>query len=292
MQTDSTLEPSKFNQRANSQCAFTIDVEDWYQSSVDFNAPISGRVVENVKRCLDVLDECGVKATFFIQGLVAKQFPKLVEHLHVAGHEIQSHGHTHRPLFGMSRHMLEIELELARKSVEDAGGIGVTAFRAPDFSIVKENLWALEVLAEAGFTVDSSIFPMRMRRYGIADQPMDPHRIQLANGASILEAPVAVVPVGKMRVPVAGGGYFRLLPCMILEKAFREILQASRPVIVYCHPYEFNPIELKSYRGTVSRHFLFTQSLGRVSFVERIRLLMKAFAFGRLDEALANWNRP
>ena len=151
--------------------AFTVDVEDWYQSCVDFDAPITERVVRNVDRVLAVLDEHGVKGTFFVQGKVAEAFPKLVSSLVDLGHEVQSHGYSHRPLDKMSRAELHDELERGKRTVEDAAGTPVTAFRAQDFSILEGNLGALETVAEVGFAVDSSIFPMRSRHYGIRDWP-------------------------------------------------------------------------------------------------------------------------
>ena len=166
--------------------AFTVDVEDWYQSCVDYDAPITERVVRNTEALLEVLEDCGgVKGTFFVQGRVAETYPQLVESLVANGHEVQSHGHSHRPLDAMNRATLRDELERARITVEDAAGRPVTAFRAQDFSIGADNLWALDVLAECGFEVDSSIFPMRARRYGIAGWELAPHRISLECGAEV-----------------------------------------------------------------------------------------------------------
>jgi len=125
---------------ARPTCAFTIDVEDWFQSSMDFDAPISERVVRNVERVCEMLDDVGVKGTFFVQGKVAEAFPRMLQDLVRQGHEIQSHGYSHRPLYGMDRKALRTELELAVKTVEDACGVRVTAFRAPDFSILPSNL--------------------------------------------------------------------------------------------------------------------------------------------------------
>lgn len=267
-------------------CALTVDVEDWYQSSVDFSAPITDRVLHNMDRLRTILDEYGVKATFFVQGMVAETFPKLAQELVADGHEVQSHGYSHRPLFAMDRAALRTELELARKSLEDACGVCATAFRAPDFSIMQENLWALEVLAEMGFDLDSSIFPMKLKRYGVPGWELAPHRITFPSGASILEAPVAVLTAGGLRIPVAGGGYFRLLPRWILERALRSVLADDRPAIVYCHPYEFHPQELASYRGRVHPATLFTQGLGRASFVKRMKGLFSRFRFGRLSDVL------
>jgi polysaccharide deacetylase family protein (PEP-CTERM system associated) len=268
--------------------AFTVDVEDWYQSCVDYDAPITERVVRNVERLLAVLDETRVKATFFVQGRVAETFPKLVRDLVDEGHEVQSHGYSHRPLFRMNRVELLDELKRSRATVEDAAGVPVTAFRAQDFSIGAENLWALETLAELGFSVDSSIFPLRTPRYGISGWPLGPHEVELPGGGRLLEVPVAVWAPGRWRIPVGGGGYFRVAPARLLARALGSIAR-TRPAIVYCHPYEFNPSELTEYRGTASSRLLLLQGLGRGSFVGRVRHLLRTLPFGRFDDVLASW---
>jgi len=270
-------------------CAFTVDVEDWYQSCIDFDAPITEKVVKNTERILAILDRRNVKGTFFVQGRVAETFPKLLQQLVAEGHEIQSHGYSHRPVNKMNRKELTVELELARKTVEDACGVQVTAFRAPDFTIDRENIWALEVLVETGFKVDSSIFPMRTHRYGISGYPMVPHRIEFPGGADIMEVPVAIWSSGKIRIPVAGGGYFRLFPGFVLEKFFTAMMN-RQPVIVYCHPYEFNPHDLDEYyRMNVSKRFLITQGLGRSFYGKKIDGLFQRLPFGRFDQVLETW---
>jgi polysaccharide deacetylase family protein (PEP-CTERM system associated) len=272
---------------AGPRHAFTVDVEDWYQSCLDYDAPITERVVRNVDRLLEVLDGCGIKGTFFVQGRVAETFPGLVATLVDQGHEVQSHGYSHRPLYSMDRAELREELERAKQTVEDAAGTAVTAFRAQDFSVLARNLWAFEVLAEVGFEVDSSIFPMKSRHYGIAGWPLEPHYLASA-GARVLEVPVAVWPAGRVRVPVAGGGYFRVLPRRVIERGLRAIAAEGRPAIVYCHPYEFNPDELAEYKQ-VQWRLRTSQQLGRGSFTERVRALLPQFAFGRLDAVLETW---
>lgn len=271
------------------QAAFTVDVEDWYQSCVDFDAPITERVVANVTRILELLDECKVKGTFFVQGRVAETFPRLVEEMVRDGHEVQCHGYSHRPLNAMNRQQLRAELERSKQTVEDAAGVRVSAFRAQDFSILAENLWALETLVEVGFSIDSSIFPMRTPRYGIADWELGPHRIQLSDERSILEVPVAVWQLRRWRIPVAGGGYFRVLPPALLRRALRGIAEENRPPVVYCHPYEFNPRELDDYRRSVPTRLRLSQGLGRGSFVQRVRTLLRSVSFGRFDDVLASW---
>ena len=274
---------------ANRLSAFTVDVEDWYQSCVDLDAPITERVVRNVDRILEVLDAAGVKGTFFVQGRVAETFPRMVATLAAEGHEIQSHGYSHRALYAMDRDELRQELEYAKKSVEDAAGIRVTAFRAPDFSILSGNLWALDVLAEAGFEVDSSLFPAQTSRYGIAGWELGPHRLGLPGGGELLEVPVAIWELAGRRVPVGGGGYCRLLPRAVLERGIAGIQERDRPVILYFHPYEFSPRELDDYRGAVPLSRRLSQSLGRKALVERLTRLLQAFPFGRFDETLRSW---
>jgi polysaccharide deacetylase family protein (PEP-CTERM system associated) len=271
------------------RCAFTVDVEDWYQSTVDFDAPISDRVIRNMDRVRAILDEFGIKGTFFVQGRVAETFPRLIRELAEEGHEIQSHGHSHRPLFAMDRAALRAELELAIKTVEDACGVRVTAFRAPDFSIVRENLWALEMLADFGFEVDSSIFPLKTSRYGVAGWELSPHQVIFPGGGGILEVPVAIATYGPWKLPVAGGGYFRVLPTFVLEHAVRKMLSEARPVILYCHPYEWTPGEMDELRGRVKPSLAFTQSLGRTAFIRRMRRLFQAVPFGRFDQVIAGW---
>ena len=268
--------------------AFTVDVEDWYQSCVDYDAPISERVVRNIDRLVEVLDERGVKGTFFVQGMVAEAFPALVAALAADGHEVQAHGYSHRPLHRMTPVQLREELERAKKTVEDAAGTLVTAFRAQDFSILEGNLWALETVAEVGFEVDSSIFPMRSRHYGISDWPLEPHFICLEGGARILEVPVAIWSPGPIRVPVSGGGYLRLLPRSLIERGLRAVASEGRPVVFYCHPYEFSHDELHDYRDVPART-RFSQGVGRKSFSSRVGRLLEAFAFGRFSDVLVGW---
>jgi len=271
--------------------AFTVDVEDWYQSCVDYDAPISERVVRNTERLVEVLDDHAVKGTFFVQGMVAEAFPELVSSLVADGHEVQAHGYSHRPLHGMTPAELRDELERAKKTVEDAAGTRVTVFRAQDFSILERNLWALDTLAEVGFEVDSSIFPMRSRHYGISGWPLDPHYICLDGGARLLEVPVAIWPLGPLSVPVSGGGYVRLLPRGLIERGLRAVASEGRPAVFYCHPYEFSTDELREYPEVPAR-LRFTQGVGRRSFPSRVRRLLDAFAFGRFSDVLAGWGLP
>ena len=248
--------------------AFTVDVEDWYQSCLDYDAPITERVVRNVDRILGVLDECGVKGTFFVQGKVAETLPgpRRLPRRRRATRCSRTATATGR-CYAMNRGELRDELERAKKTVEDAAGTAVTAFRAQDFSILAGNLWALETLADVGFEIDSSIFPMRSRHYGIR---------RLAARAALRRRRTAVGASSRCRwrsgrsagsaFPVAGGGYFRLLPRRVIEPGLRSIGR-ERPAGDRLLPSVRVQRRTSSpSTGDVPRRLRASQGLGRGSF--------------------------
>jgi polysaccharide deacetylase family protein (PEP-CTERM system associated) len=269
--------------------ALTIDLEDWYQSSVDRSASITARVVHNTCLLLKFLDEMDVKATFFAQGKVAERFPELIRNIHNLGHEVQSHGYSHIPVHHLSVAAFRDDVSRSSDILASITGQKVTAYRAPDFSINEQNSWALDVLAECGIQVDSSIFPMKTWRYGVSGTPLQPYELTTPNGSSLLEVPVAVGAFRKRRIPIAGGGYLRLLPYLIIRHVMRAIETEVRPAVVYCHPYEFAANEIDEYAGEVDPLFAIYQKLGRRRVVRRLKLLLQDFHFGRLDQCIEKW---
>jgi polysaccharide deacetylase family protein (PEP-CTERM system associated) len=274
------------------QGALTIDVEDWYQSYTGDARPISARVVVNTERVMDLLDEHGVKATFFVLGEVVRRFPKLVQAIHGRGHEVQSHGEHHVSIERSSRHDLVESLKRARAMTEDVCGARVSVYRAPYFSICERNLWALEAVFEAGFVADSSVFPVRTRRYGMQRWPLAPGYVQLPSGERLLELPVTAGVWRGLRLPVGGGGYWRLLPLGVLCRALDTVRRENRPLILYFHAYEFALEELASFRGHVHPLRLWQQGAGRAALGRRLRALLKRISFGRLDRAAEAYGVP
>src|SRR5919108_3782087 len=141
--------------------ALTVDVEDWPQSTLDWSLPITERAVRNTHRLLGVLREWNVKGTFFVLGLLAEKFPRLVQEIAAEGHEIASHGYSQKPVFAIGADAFEDELIRSVGLLEDITGERVRGYRAPDFSITERSLWALDILAAHGLEYDSSIFPMK-----------------------------------------------------------------------------------------------------------------------------------
>lgn len=264
----------------------SVDVEDWYQSCIDYSAGISDRCRESTSICLGLLDRAEVKGTFFVQGLVAEQMPDIVRSIDAAGHDVQTHGHSHKPVNRLGPEGFREDLKRAKGLIEDITGKPVTGFRAPDFTIDSESMWAFDVMAELGFTFDSSVFPMRTRRYGVSGFEPGYSKLDCKGGRSVEELPVAVVEASGVRLPVGGGGYFRLLPTSALKWALGRTSSEGRPFVIYCHPYDFNPREWDNMPGGFSYFYRLHQSIGRGGFSGKLETLLGLGRFGTMVEAL------
>jgi len=254
----------------------TVDVEDWPQSTLSHDLPVTGRVAVNTRRLLDLLDGCGVRATFFVLGLVAEAHPDLVAEIGRRGHEIASHGHAHREIFLGSRSDFTADVTRSKARLEELTGRPVLGYRAPDFSVMRPTLWALDALAEAGYRYDSSVFPVANRRYGIADWPPEPLLVELPGGGGIVELPLGVYRGLGRNWPCGGGGYMRLLPGAIFRGLARRSLRRA-PFVFYCHPYELDPGEFAGLERDVPPLMRLHQGLGRGRMAERLRAFFTAF---------------
>lgn len=276
--------------RAVPRHAFTVDVEDYYQVEA-FSAHVprsawpdyESRVVPNTRRILRLLGESGVRGTFYVLGCVARQHPELVREIQRDGHEIGCHGYSHQSLYRMTPDEFREDLLLATEVLSDLVGERMTTFRAPNFSIRRDTLWGLEILADAGYVIDSSIFPVRHDRYGIPNSPREPHRRPAGRG-SIWEFPPSVYRSNVGNLPIAGGGYFRLLPYAATEWCMRQTANRDGlPIMFYIHPWEVDPDQPRIKCSWKSR-FRHYQNLRTTEW--KLRRLVEAFRFGTVTEAL------
>ncbi|HUU85349.1 MAG TPA: DUF3473 domain-containing protein [Phycisphaerae bacterium] len=266
--------------------ALSIDVEDWQQSVFDRSLPVSERFVGGMHRVLELLDEFGVRATFFVLGLAARKAPGLVRDLHDAGHEVQTHGWDHTELTTLDPRRFREDLLRAKGLVEDLIGSEVYAYRAPKFSILASNLWALDVLGECGVRYDSSIFPMRIRTYGIDGWPPYEHYLRTAAGAALIEVPVATLKLLGRRMPMGGGGYFRVLPLGLIRLGIRQLERRGIPAVLYFHPHEFDPNAFAELDLAIPWRTRLHQGWGRARFAEKVRDLLDEFPFGPIRDLL------
>jgi polysaccharide deacetylase family protein (PEP-CTERM system associated) len=243
--------------------AMTVDVEDYFQASA-FDRFVSrttwfereSRVVGNTHRLLEFFHRYEVRGTFFILGWVAERFPGLVREIASCGHEIASHGFHHQLIYTLTPDQFREDVRRAKAVIEDAAACQVRGYRAPSFSIVRSSLWALDVLIETGHTYDASVFPIHHDRYGIPDAPRRAHVIERPAG-TIVEVPASTVRVAGINLPIAGGGYFRVLPYAFTRWGISRINASGEPAIFYIHPWEIDPDQprLPVSRLTALRHY-------------------------------------
>lgn len=264
--------------------ALSVDVEDYFHVEA-FAARISPddwrtfepRVEMNVRLILDMLAKYGTQATFFILGWVAECCPRLVRQIADAGHEIGCHGHSHQHIHKQTPEKFRQDVRRARGCLMDQIQKPVYCYRAPSFSITESTLWALDILAEEGFTIDSSIFPVRHDLYGIPGSERFPHWRN-----HVLEFPPTTIRVAGNNFGVAGGGYLRLLPYGITRWAIKEVNETEgQPVMVYFHPWELDPDQPRIPGPLRSRLRHYTNLAGMQKKIER---LLRDFNFSTISE--------
>lgn len=268
----------------------TVDVEDYFQVQAfagcvkreDWDS-LPCHVEANTDQILAQFAENNTVATFFTLGWVAARYPALIRRIVEAGHELASHGHGHQLVHQLSPAEFREDLQRAKGTLEDAGGVTVRGYRAPTFSIGPQNPWAFDVLAETGHLYSSSVYPVRHDLYGAPDAPRFAHRV--ASG-SLLEIPLTTLRLGQHNVPIAGGGYFRLMPYSVFKAALKRFnASENKAGVFYFHPWEIDadqPRITGASRLAKFRHYV---NIGAVP--RRLDKLLRDFRWARMDDVFA-----
>ena len=268
----------------------SVDVEDYFHVEAlagvvnrDHWDSYPTRVESNTRRLLDLFDETGARATFFILGWVAERHPGLVSEIVSRGHEPACHSYWHRLVYTLTPKVFREDTKRAKGVIEDAGGRAVSGYRAPSYSITAKSLWAFEALAEAGFRYDSSVFPIRHDVYGMPEAPRAPFRV-LTRCGDVIEYPLTTfrLPWGEQNMPVGGGGYLRILPNWYTRYGIARALGDGLPLIVYVHPWEIDAAQPRIAVSLKSRLRHYT-NLGRTE--GRLRALLRAHSFTGFSES-------
>lgn len=271
--------------------AMTIDVEDYFQVSAFASAiPRASweqrecRVERNMARILGMLDEAGVKATFFTLGWVAERYPQVVRDIVTGGHELASHGYGHERASDLTPEAFRSDIGRAKKLLEDIGGVAVKGYRAPSFSIGKDNLWAFDCLVEAGYAYSSSIYPIQHDHYGMPDAPRTPFQVR----PGLIEVPITTLRAFSRNFPSSGGGYFRLLPYALSRWMLRRVnAEDHASGIFYFHPWEIDVDQPRIAQASAKARFRHYLNIARMEL--RLRQLLRDFVWDRMDRIfLAN----
>jgi polysaccharide deacetylase family protein (PEP-CTERM system associated) len=269
--------------------ALSFDVEEHFQVSAFWSDErrsqwdrYESRVERNVDKILTLLSLHGIHATFFVLGWVAGKHPSVVKTIVKEGHEIASHGFGHEMITAQQPGQFRDDIRKSKAILEEIAGCAVHGYRAPSFTITPSTRWALPILVEEGYLYDSSIFPVRHDRYGMPEADPYCHRVQTESGP-LWEVPLSTVKVGPMRLPVAGGGYFRLFPYPVLRRLLHSSAAGGHPLVMYLHPWELDPDQprMEGSRLSKFRHYL---NLGKTE--GRLRRLLSDFRFATIRNAL------
>lgn len=265
----------------------TIDVEDYFQVAA-FEKVISPRewehcelrVEKNTKKILKLLAEYKVTATFFIVGWIAERCPALVEEIQEKGHQIGCHSYYHRKIYDLSPDEFRQDTSRAKNVLEIVTGHPIEGYRAPSYSITRKSLWALDILQELGFKYDSSIFPVYHDNYGIPDAPRFEYRLP---DHDMMEYPISTSLIWGRKIPVAGGGYFRLFPYWFTKYALKKINEKEKkPFVFYLHPWEIDPDQPRFNQAGKLSKFRHYNNLDKTR--RRFERLLQDFDFGPLGE--------
>jgi polysaccharide deacetylase family protein (PEP-CTERM system associated) len=287
-----TIKTSMNKSPSRPKHIMTVDVEDYFMVEA-FSDSVSpdtwsnwpSRVADNTKRILDLFDAYNVKGTFFFVGWVAEKFPELVRDVHARKHELACHSYWHRTIYSLTPDEFRDDTRAAIRAIEDAAGVKVEGYRAPSWSITKASLWALDILAEEGFTYDSSIYPIHHDLYGVPGAHRFPHDVKCRSGLSLREYPPATIRLIGQNLPGAGGGYLRIFPLAYTNFVFRKFeREHGEPVVVYFHPWEIDPGQPR-IRGKMKSRFRHYTNLAKME--GRLRHLLETRSFVPIREAAA-----
>lgn len=266
--------------------ALTIDVEDYFQVSA-FAPHIDRadwdqcecRVAGNVDRILGMLDERGVRATFFTLGWIAERYPEIVRAIVAGGHELASHGYGHQRVSDLDAKAFLDDITRAKSILEDIGGSPVVGYRAPSFSIGASNRgWAFESLAQAGYRYSSSVYPVKHDHYGMPDAQRFVHEVH----PLLMEVPPTTVRAFDRNWPASGGGYFRLMPYELSRRLIARVNKIDRQAAVfYFHPWELDKEQPRVPGISVKTRFRHYVNIHRME--DRLKCLLKDFQWGRMD---------
>lgn len=274
----------------------TVDLEDWHHAFMDMEPEVRKacpeRIVISTETLLEYFEENKIIATFFVLGELAERHPRLIRKIAESGHELASHAQTHTPLYRMKKTEFQEVLHRSRQAIQEASDFKVTGFRAPWFSITPKTEWALDVIAEAGFEYDASLFPIRTGYYGFPGIPRGIHRRVSPSGAEILEVPVVTSRLMGLKIPVTGGFYLRNIPFFIFKYLLRKISREGLSTVFHVHPWEFDPHPPTANGVSWKEGVIHNWGLGRSA--KRLESLFNEFSFKPIRANLVDggWLAP
>jgi len=264
---------------------FTVDLEEWFHvcgvggelAPANWDR-LPARVEQTTRTLLDLLDLVQVRATFFVVGWVGDRYPRLIEAVIAAGHEIGSHGYHHARVYDLGPDRFRQDLRASIRALAAAGAGSVTMFRAPEWSINHRSFWALQTLVEEGISVDASMAPTRL--VGAVTNPRHPHLRQTPAGP-ITEVPPLVVDRFGQAMPMGWGWGLRMSSPRRVVRAIEAVNRAGVPAVLTVHPWELDP---NPPRVRLPARLRFAHYFRLSGFRERLHDVLRAAPFGSIGD--------
>lgn len=271
--------------------ALSIDVEEYYHG-MEFEAAVPAhereqlpsRVEESVEKILALLNTLSVHATFFTVGKVAESHRAMVRRISQLGHEVACHSYRHELVWRQTPAEFRADVKRTKAILEDLTGVAIGGYRAPNYSIRREQTWAYDILLEEGFHYDSSVYPIVHDRYGYPDAPRFPYVIRRHGDQNLIEFPIGTLRMFGTNLPIGGGGYFRLFPGSWAQRGIQRVnRQDGQPVMFYFHPWELDP---HHPRPPMPWRHSFRHYVGIEKQETKLFHLLRHCRFGTVTEAL------
>ena len=267
----------------------TFDIEEHFQVSA-FESPMrrrhwdtfESRVERNTEKILELLRMRDVRATFFVLGWVAERHPKLIRRIADEGHEVASHGYAHELVTLQSPSKFREDIRKTKGILEEIIRGPVLGYRAPSFTITRETSWAFQILVEEGYVYDSSVFPILHHTYGMPGAKTRSH-VVLTEAGPLWEFPLSTATVAGLRLPIAGGGYFRLFPYRLFRRMLKRVEACGQVLVMYLHPWELDPDQPRMHGPLLSR---FRHYVNLQKTEGRLRQLLEDFRFAPICDAI------
>jgi polysaccharide deacetylase family protein (PEP-CTERM system associated) len=277
--------------------SLTVDVEEYFQveayaKNISINdwKNFESRIVYQIELLLDLFSEKGIKATFFILGIVAEKHPQLIKKISAMGHEIASHGYYHQHLTKLNSKLFFQDINDAKKLLEDLTSAEIIGYRAPCFSITPSNEWAFDNIRAAGYQYSSSTYPIEHDFYGVPLAPRTPYFLD--NG--LLEVPVSTLKFAGKTKAAGGGGFFRLYPFWLYNMLLKKSSKQLEFFNFYTHPWEYDPQQPK-LTGSLKSNF--RHRVNQKTALTKLSKLCDNFSFDTVKnlhltkeyKSLGNW---
>jgi polysaccharide deacetylase family protein (PEP-CTERM system associated) len=272
----------------------TFDIEEHFQVSA-FESPMrrrhwenfESRVERNTEKLLELLRMRDIRATFFVLGWIAERHRRLVKRIVDEGHEVASHGYAHELVTLQTPSRFQEDIRKTKMMLEDLIGAPVLGYRAPSFTMTRETTWAFRILAEEGYVYDSSVFPVWHPTYGMPGAKTTRH-VVLTDAGPIWEFPLSTAKIAGLRLPIAGGGYFRLFPYGLTRKLLKRVKAGGQGLVMYLHPWELDPDQPRMHGPLLSR---FRHYVNLEKTEGRLIRLLEDFRFAPIRDAVPSMTK-